>query len=652
MKAILSLVLSFVSICLYAQPCISIAPTNLQATYTLGAGATLNWDAVPSSVACQVTGEEVGTGIPKSIVISEFEASGTFIPDGFLTPGSEYSWSVRAACSISPLDVSTYAPNDTFLVFSSNTIGLTINDNASVWEGYNLHYPHNQQSAYLLDNCGRVVHNWPDTVYTPGNSIQILEDGKLLRLGSLGRFANPVFTAGGSANVLQLKSWANNIIWEYEMSDTSQRAHHDFALLPNGNILQITYTYRSGAEAIQAGRDPSMLPNGEVHPDRIIEIEPILPNSANIVWEWNSWDHTIQDFDASKDNFGVIADHPELININYGDMVKDWLHNNSVDYVEEFDLIILSIPTFNEFWIIDHSTTTAQAASSAGGDRGKGGDLLYRWGNPEAYGRGLAADAQLSFQHDVQRIDDFLDPSVMDYGKIMLFNNKIGGSFSRVDIIDIPWNASGDFPTLASGVAWGPASAEWSYTRPVPEDMFSTGLSGAQRLPNGNTLIDVGRSGFAFEITPSENIVWNYQNPIINGVVQEQGSTDIPTNLLFRFNRYPIDYIGFIGRNLTPGNPIELNPSALVCPLEMPLRLETEIIVESQIKLYPNPAYSLVYAHAPQATLVQLFDLTGKMLQTALVNNDLAEFSVANLANGAYLVVADNGSKELLAVFK
>ncbi|MGC8644373.1 MAG: hypothetical protein ACP5XB_31305, partial [Isosphaeraceae bacterium] len=60
----------------------------------------------------------------------------------------------------------------------------------------------------------------------------------------------------------------------------------------------------------------------------------------------------------------------------------------------ELDQILLSVHSFSEIWIIDHGTTTAEAATHKGGRSGKGGDLLYRWGNPQAYRAGTAADQQ------------------------------------------------------------------------------------------------------------------------------------------------------------------------------------------------------------------------------------------------------------------
>ena len=146
------------------------------------------------------------------------------------------------------------------------------------------------------------------------------------------------------------------------------------------------------------------------------------------MWQWNAWDHLIQDYDASVDNYGVVADHPELLDINFigatGNQAgrADWMHCNGIDYNAVLDQIVLSCKNMNEIYIIDHSTTTAEAAGHTGGNSGKGGDLLYRWGNPQAYDSGLSSDQQLFGQHDVQWIEE----GRAGAGDLLLFNNGVG----------------------------------------------------------------------------------------------------------------------------------------------------------------------------------------------------------------------------------
>ena len=99
-----------------------------------------------------------------------------------------------------------------------------------------------------------------------------------------------------------------------------------------------------------------------------------------------------------------MAKHPELIDLNFRlsqvsgsayEPSSDWMHSNGIDYNPELDQIVLSARNFSEVWIIDHSTTTAEAAGHGGGKSGKGGDLLYRWGNPRAWRTGTRDDQQL-----------------------------------------------------------------------------------------------------------------------------------------------------------------------------------------------------------------------------------------------------------------
>jgi hypothetical protein len=198
-----------------------------------------------------------------------------------------------------------------------------------------------------------------------------------------------------------------------------------------------------------------------------------------------------------------------------GKISPDWTHTNCVSYNPELDQLMLCIHNFHEFWIIDHSTTTEEAKGHAGGKGGKGGDILYRWGNPRSYRAGTVKDQQLFAQHNAHWIPKGLPGA----GHVLVFNNgsKRGdGSYSSVDEIVLPVDAKGRYERK-EGAAYGPEKAIWSYTAPNKSDFYSGFLSGAQRQPNGNTLICSGADGIFFEVTPEKEMVWRYVNPVKGG---------------------------------------------------------------------------------------------------------------------------------------
>ena len=166
--------------------------------------------------------------------------------------------------------------------------------------------------------------------------------------------------------------------------------------MPNGNVLLLSRQKKTAEEAIAAGADPDLVSTDGLNLPHIVEARPIGPASCEIVWEWSAWDHLIQDLDSSKANYGVVAEHPELIDLNFRPPVPHdpqwWMRSNGIDYNAELDQIVLTVRFFGEAWIIDRSTTTSEAAGHSGGKGGKGGDLLYRWGNPRAYRAGTPED--------------------------------------------------------------------------------------------------------------------------------------------------------------------------------------------------------------------------------------------------------------------
>ena len=291
------------------------------------------------------------------------------------------------------------------------------------------------------------------------------------------------------------------------------RSHHDIQPLPNGNILVIAWERKTAAEAYAMGRQTIDNPLNEMWFEAILELEPIGTDSANIVWEWHLWDHLIQDVDSALPNYGVIADHPELMNINYG-MVggtqgpgnshADWMHFNAIDYNTDLDQIVVSSRTMGEIYIIDHSTTTSEAASHSGGNSGKGGDYLYRWGNPQVYDRGNGSSQQLNSQHGI----NWIPANYPGGGHLICYNNNYQNNNSAVFEINTPVDSTGNY-ILNGSDPYGPNGPVWMHSG----GFYSNVQSGAFRLPNGNTLIIEADDAHMFEVTSSGSIVWNYIFP-------------------------------------------------------------------------------------------------------------------------------------------
>ncbi len=513
-----------------------------------------------------------------------------------------------------------------FCVYSygQNTIGILKNDVGS-YNGYTLFTPNATTETYLIDNCGQVVHQWSSS-FNPGNSVYLLENGNLLRTGKI---TNPDISFGGVGGKIELFDWDNNLLWEYTYSSTIVSQHHDIYPLPNGNVLMLAVTTMSEAEAIANGRDPAFITEGKIFNEQIVELEPIMGiDQANVVWEWNIQDHLIQDFDNTKSNFGVVSDNPQLLDFNFlngGNGAANWLHFNSIQYDEALDQIVISSRILSEIYIIDHSTTLAESAGHSGGTYGKGGDFLYRWGNPEAYDIGNSDDRTLFGQH----YPHFIENGLIDAGKIILFNNSNPGLISSVDIIDPPMSAPGVYIYDAVN-GYGPSTAEWSYTTPTPTDLYSPILSSGQRLPNGNTLICDGDSGYFLEIDTNNDIVWEYINPALGSGPLTQGDPPPTFNLVFRALKYAPDYIGFDGRDLTPGNPIELNPDLSECTL---LSVSDNELVG--IKLYPNPIQNMMHINSVNSIdKIEVYDMLGKLVAR---NNNLKTISLAQLNSGLYI---------------
>lgn len=520
---------------------------------------------------------------------------------------------------------------------AQNTVGLILN-NPESFPGYTLFSPNNSNSTFLIDNDGLLVNQWVSN-YSPSLTVYLLEDGSLLRASAITSESSP--RKGG----FQKFSWEGELLWEFYFG----YQHHDIEPMPNGNVLMVVTDLKTADEAIAAGRNPALLTGSNLRSLSILEIQQIGPDSGSIVWEWHAWDHLIQDFNSSLANFGDVSAHPELIDINFSrDGSPDWLHTNSVAYNPIFDQIVVSNRGTNDLWILDHSTTISEAAEHTGGNSGRGGDILYRWGNPQSYAAGDSTDQQLFAQHDAH----WIRPGLPGAGNMLIFNNGSGPSqeeLPAVDEIVLPVDSAGNYE-FTVGSAFGPDQPLWTYFDEEDSSEFiAPSFGGSQRLENGNTLIISPENGRLFEVTPSRDVVWIYINPVSDIGILTQGDEPY-LNKVPRCTRYSPTYPGLIDKDLTPGDPIELYPASI--------QNGEPILANYYLsKNFPNPFNSTtaIQYFIPEASSVVLtiFDIAGRELVTLSNQKQEAglhtlhwngtDHSGIPLKSGLYLYTLDTG---------
>ncbi len=512
------------------------------------------------------------------------------------------------------------------------TVGLFFNTPES-FQGYTLFS--NNTHTYLIDNCGYKVNEW-ESQHLPGSSVYLLENGHLLRTARI----SGNFSGGGLGGRFEIFDWSNALIWSAELANVEVHSHHDIAPLPNGNFLALCWQAIVESEAEELG----WAYEGEVWSEMILELEPAGHGNYHIVWKWRLVDHIIQDHDPSKANYGVIAGHPELININFNGLDKpdtrDWFHLNAIDYNESLDQIVVSSRNFGEIWIIDHSTSIAEAAGHEGGSAGKGGDILYRFGNPHAYGRGLASDQRFFEPHSVSWISN---------DRLMVFNNKATDDRSRVEHWTLPVDHDHSY-ILMENEPYGPETMDWTYTSP---GFYSDIMSSAQMLPNSNILICEGREGRFFEVTEDHRIIWEYVNPVnSNGHPILQGGTP-RFNQTFHVQRYGPEFPGFAQVSLVPSEPVELAPWEYSCEIyDSASSLKDP---ESEyLHLMENPVSNKLTVYNPSLNRnVAIWDVNGILLKRFKLKIGDNVLDIQDLSPGIFFLrYQDTDSNGLITFYK
>lgn len=435
-----------------------------------------------------------------------------------------------------------------------------------------------QELTYLIDNCGDIVNEW--NVRNTDNHTKLLPNGDMIYIKS-----NRIF----------VKDWDDNLVSETRYNANDILLEYEVIVLENGNYLCIARQRLDLEEFDDLGYN--IIGNGFPRfMDMVVEIDP---NTEEIVWQWNIKDHMVQQRNSQSNNYGLIKDNPRKLDM---DAISkfDWTNTetfmiNGFDYNPDLDLIALSMRKVGEVIIIDHSTTTEEAKSDAGGQYGHGGDILFRWGNPENYERGDSLDRFLYFQHNPNWIEHGEHK-----GKIMIFNNGLSArNYSSVEIIDPTMDSNNDF-VLPENDPFELNSDPISINeRTTGTRFFSEYTSGAKVLPNGNIYVTIGQNQRLFEMTLSGEIVWEY-------FIENAG-------YIFRSVKYPLTFSGFEGKDLTPRGPLEFPPSTYNCQL-FSTSTSDYMPDTHEIKISQNDNQLFVSSKEGIAFDLSIFDPSGKLI--------------------------------------
>jgi len=407
--------------------------------------------------------------------------------------------------------------------------GTTIYEPARAWNGYTVLSPLQTQAVLVIDMNGNVVKRWEGLNNSAGGPARVLPGGILISASG----ARP---PNQESLELVQQDFDGKVIWQFSHNEQiktgegstiwSARQHHDWQResLPAGYYSPESAPVVEGTSTLILTHTNRMQPKVAdvmLEDDRLVEVSW----KGELLWEWVASDHI--------DELGFAPDARKAIkaaqSFNKARGSFDWLHINSAHYVGPnrwFDQGDMRFAPNN----VIISSREASLLAIVGRD----GKIVWRLGPDFSESKELRSIRQIIGQHHAHIIPKGLPGA----GNLLVFDN--GGSSGYGFASPIAPDGVGAFARSTSRVVEiNPVTLElvWSYTNPR---FFSTNISSAQRLPNGNTLITAGAGGRMFEVTTEGAIVWEYMYPLFGGANA--------SNAVYRAYRIPYGWIPQITR--------------------------------------------------------------------------------------------------------
>ena len=358
-------------------------------------------------------------------------------------------------------------------------LGVTINKGELVQPG-NVFYTTGMGSSILIDQDGAKLHEWRHDGFS-------IDYAKPLPNGTI--LARVSQSDQEPYEALVELDRNSKVLWSYVVP-AELDFHHDHELLPDDTFLLLC------SKTI----DRPTISDKPLEDDCLLQVD----RDGKVLWEWQTADH-FDDFDF-----------PQHVKDGIFEDGGDWAHANAAVTIPEDTLhtdprfrpgnILISYRFISMVVIVDRDT----------------GDIVW-------------VDVNSIGQHDSKMLPTALPQTCAEgqtlCNNILVFDNGLGDHYTRnrgrrasrvIEIDPVTQEVIWDYDAEDSG---RPA---WFF-----DSWF---ISGAERMPNGNTLIDEGAFGRVFEVKPDGEIVWEYVNPVFNT------SLSPPRNTIYRAHKVPPDW--------------------------------------------------------------------------------------------------------------
>ncbi len=402
--------------------------------------------------------------------------------------------------------------------------GTTIYQPEKAWNGYTVLSALGTPAVIVLDMNGHVVKRWDGFDLVSGGPARVLPGGVVVA---------PQGNAMPNLESLALvaEDFAGKELWRFDRGESierggkrewSWRQHHDWQLsdFPAGYYSPRFTPGLAGASVLlltHASRIDPAIADVMIDDDRLIELDP----AGKVAWEWRAGDHVGE--------FRLTAPMRSAIRRLAKRDGYDWLHINSAAWLGPNKWFAAGDKRFDPRNVIISSRQASLIAIVA-----RNGKVVWQLGPDSMASPEARALGQVIGQHNVTMIPEGLPGA----GNLLLFDN--GGAAGYGDPSPISPNGDTIYQRATSRVLEiDPVTLAlvWSYAAP---NFYSFNISGAQRLPNGNTLITEGTTGRVFEVTPEKAIVWEYLAPPSTG--------PRPSTAIYRAYRIPYSWLPQVAR--------------------------------------------------------------------------------------------------------